>query len=82
MKKATVEYLAHIEYARAVRSRAELKVMEQNFRTDKDIAPNFIELKGRKFFFRFNTRNARLVFLKNMEKVFKHHKEATQRDGW
>lgn len=80
--KKPVYYHAHIEYARAVKSRAELKTMELGFRADKVIAENFVELKGRKFFFRFESIDARLAFLKNMENIFKKHKEKAIRDGW
>lgn len=81
-KNKPVYYLAHIEYARAVKSRAELKTMELGFRADKVIAENFVELKGRKFFFRFESSEARLSFLKNMEKVFKKNNENVLREGW
>lgn len=82
MKNKPVYYDAFIEYGRSMKSRAELKKMEQGFRADKVIAENFVELKGRKFLFRFESSVARILFLKNMEKLFKKHKEKAIRDGW
>lgn len=77
-----MSYLAHIEYSRGMKSRAELKSLELYFSKNKTIQKRFVGLQGRKFLFRFDSHADRIAFLKAAEDGIKMQNEIVERDGW
>lgn len=77
-----MNFLAHIEFVEGYRSALELQLYAELFRTDRQVSRHFVELKGRTFFFRFQSRAKAVEFLKSMEVMYRRHNEKTYRVNW
>lgn len=72
---------ATIQYARSVKSRAEINGLHKIFAKQKDLRENYRGLDGRRFVFEFSTRKEAVEFLTEMQKSFEKHGEKTVKTG-